>query len=381
MKVPPLEPAENKIYNQFLMFLVYFQYLVLVLQVIAYIQNVFLDGRSHQSIWSFIYAMQMIAHTSLFKINSIPGSLYSVYIYMIRFYSVTIKLPLLQVLVSKFTEKQAFSRTYFEMGYFSSNFIPLQFTAVCAIVIVLFFSILFNTCSRISLRNYKRVCCRWMGIILPSRNFFKRIFFRIYLLLFLQIFLSAQICLFPITSVKDEFERSKYDGASIVMAITLLSISVPILLHMCYVVIFNFQYLDDLDMKSSYGHYYVDLNTSHMSQTVYHMIFILRRMFFVLIILYLRDYPDLQLICHLCTLGTMLLYLNKVKPFKKKEYNMYEIVNETTMFSLTVLQQSFVNVSTDPTAKQIYSLTFISIWIILTICNLSFMIYSSFIQN
>ena len=71
----------------------------------------------------------------------------------------------------------------------------------------------------------------------------------------------------------------------------------------------------------------------------------------MLIILYLRDYPDLQLICHLCMLGTMLLYLNKVKPFKKKEYNMYEIVNETTMFSLTVLQQSFVNVSTDPTAK------------------------------
>ena len=77
------------------------------------------------------------------------------------------------------------------------------------------------------------------------------------------------------------------------MAITLLLISVPILLHMCYVVIYNFQYLDDLDMKSSYGHYYVDLNTSHMSQTVYHMVFILRRMFFVLIILYLRDYPDL----------------------------------------------------------------------------------------
>ena len=37
MKVPPLEPAENEIYNQFLKFLVYLQYLVLVIQVIAYI--------------------------------------------------------------------------------------------------------------------------------------------------------------------------------------------------------------------------------------------------------------------------------------------------------------------------------------------------------
>ena len=37
MKVPPLEPAENEIYDQFLKFLVYFQYLVFVLQVIAYI--------------------------------------------------------------------------------------------------------------------------------------------------------------------------------------------------------------------------------------------------------------------------------------------------------------------------------------------------------
>jgi hypothetical protein len=51
------------------------------------------------------------------------------------------------------------------------------------------------------------------------------------------------------------------------------------------------------------------------------------------------------------------------------------------MFLLTVLQQSFVDVSTDPTAKQIYSLAFIAIWVILTISNLFFMIYSSFIQN
>ena len=37
LKVPPLEPAEIEVYFQFLKFLVYFQYLVLVIQVIAYI--------------------------------------------------------------------------------------------------------------------------------------------------------------------------------------------------------------------------------------------------------------------------------------------------------------------------------------------------------
>jgi len=36
-------------------------------------------------------------------------------------------------------------------------------------------------------------------------------------------------------------------------------------------------------------------------------------------------------------MGTMLLYLSKAQPFKKWEYNLYEIFNETTMFGLTVL--------------------------------------------
>lgn len=125
LSVPPLEPTDNEYYEDFLTFLIYLQYVIFTLQIIAYIQNVFLDGRSHQSIWSMANTMQLIAHTSLFKINSIPGSLYVIYMYMIRFYSITIRIPSLQVLALKFSEKQAFSRRFFEMGYYTSNFIPL----------------------------------------------------------------------------------------------------------------------------------------------------------------------------------------------------------------------------------------------------------------
>jgi hypothetical protein len=75
--------------------LVYLQYLIFTMQIIAYIQNVFLDGRSHQSIWAMVNTMQLIAHTSLFRINSIPGTLYVVYKFMMKFYLVTINIPIL----------------------------------------------------------------------------------------------------------------------------------------------------------------------------------------------------------------------------------------------------------------------------------------------
>ena len=79
-----------------------------------------------------------------------------------------------------------------------------------------------------------------------------------------QIFLSALIALYPIESVKSEIERSTFDGVSIIFAIIVLGINIPILLHMSYVVIFNHRYLEDKEMIASYGHYYVDLNTFHI---------------------------------------------------------------------------------------------------------------------
>ena len=48
--VPPLEPVDKNTYTQFLIFLeflMYLYYLIITMQIIAYIQNVFLDGRSH----------------------------------------------------------------------------------------------------------------------------------------------------------------------------------------------------------------------------------------------------------------------------------------------------------------------------------------------
>lgn len=77
----------------------------------------------------------------------------------------------------------------------------------------------------------------------------------------------------------------------------------------------------------------------------------------------------------------MLMYIAWVKPFKIWLYNMYDIINEATVFGLAVIEQSFINVSTDPGAKQVFGWIFISIWLVLTLTNLGCMIYSSFVQN
>jgi hypothetical protein len=47
LSVPPLEPPQNENFVQFLKFLSSLQIVIFIMQIIAYIQNVFLDGRSH----------------------------------------------------------------------------------------------------------------------------------------------------------------------------------------------------------------------------------------------------------------------------------------------------------------------------------------------
>jgi hypothetical protein len=77
----------------------------------------------------------------------------------------------------------------------------------------------------------------------------------------------------------------------------------------------------------------------------------------------------------------VLHYVAWVRPFKKWEYNLYEMVNEATVFGLGVFQQMFLEANLPPPIKQVFGWIFVSVWVILTLSNLAFLIYSSFIQN
>jgi hypothetical protein len=70
---------------------------------------------------------------------------------------------------------------------------------------------------------------------------------------------------------------------------------------------------------------------------MYHVVYIVRKIWFVILIMFMGDHPDLQLIFHLSTTFAMVMYIGYWRPFKKWEYNIYELVNEFTIFGLTVI--------------------------------------------
>ncbi len=55
------------------------------------------------------------------------------------------------------------------------------------------------------------------------------------------------------------------------------------MLHMSYYVILRFDHLANEAVRQDYGHYYVDLKIGSRAQAIYHVIFLLRRVVFVLI--------------------------------------------------------------------------------------------------
>ena len=72
-----------------------------------------------------INALSIISHTSLFKVNAIPGNVFVLYRYMMGFYTLRFDTPLFDYFDEKFTFSIPLNQRFEEMGYFTMNFIPL----------------------------------------------------------------------------------------------------------------------------------------------------------------------------------------------------------------------------------------------------------------
>ena len=146
-----------------------------------------------------------------------------------RFYS--FRHQIVKDLFKLYTYKEPHDFRFGSMGYFTTNFIPLQITAVIFISSLIFLSMLMNFLAFLTLKSYKKKCCRILGLMLPSKNFFRTILYRVFLESFLEIFFSAFISLYSISSLKEEFDLNAYDGLSASLALALIIISGLILIH------------------------------------------------------------------------------------------------------------------------------------------------------
>jgi hypothetical protein len=126
----------------------------------------------------------------------------------------------------------------------------------------------------------------------------------------LELFVSTYISLTPIDSFEQEYDQNVFDGLSATFAMILMCVIMPILLHQSFIIFYYYQYLDDKDTKLQYGHYYVDLKTRDgIITALYHVIFILRRIVFVIAMMYFRKHPEYQLLVHIISSFAIVVYL------------------------------------------------------------------------
>jgi hypothetical protein len=97
--------------------------------------------------------------------------------------------------------QQAKNDRFEKMGYTSSNFLYSQFDVISLIIILIILGIFLKYLIWATKKLYKFKCMRIIGMFLPGTNLFRRILWRVYLILFVQLFLSALV----------ELDKSKFD--------------------------------------------------------------------------------------------------------------------------------------------------------------------------
>jgi len=105
----------------------------------------------------------------------------------------------------KFTIRDAYNRYFMEMGYFTTNFIPLQFNGVVTCLSLVGVLILVIILRKMSQDNYKNRGWRLLGLYLPDKYLFRRAFFRIFVVFYLQILMTSILGVITLDDIKSEF--------------------------------------------------------------------------------------------------------------------------------------------------------------------------------
>ena len=152
------------------------------------------------------------------------------------------------------------------MGYFTTNFIPLNINGCIASLSLTILCILVIYLRKMTRENYQSRIVRLVGVYLPDQNLFRRIVFRIFVVFYLQILMTSILGIIVINDIKKEFPakclreegetnfwcwglnkdgemRTVINGISALLSLTLVIIVVPVVAHMVFVITTYFKEL------------------------------------------------------------------------------------------------------------------------------------------
>ena len=85
---------------------------------------------------------------------------------------------------------------------------------------------------------------------------------------------------------------------------------------------------ENIETREKYGFLFEDLDNKTQYQMMYQAIFMIRRAFFAILVVFLVAFPILQIQLHILSTFVYIWYIIKVQPFKDKYSNYQEIFNE-----------------------------------------------------
>jgi hypothetical protein len=239
--------------------------------------------------------------------------------------------------VFNFTETDSPIEHFEELGYGGANFVELSGSLLINILIVLVIQVSKKILEKVCQLLYKYKFARNIGSKIEGTNVMAAL-----VVLYLQGFLESLICTI-ISNLEPDSELYESGNASNFFSKIFSLISMVILLLLIFFVwsplIFKERVQKYKTMTDIYDFLYEDINMDSeiKLKSYFHVFFLLRRLIFVLIMIYLNNYLFLQLALHIILTLLYISFFLVIKPYRDPEANRWEVFNEICVASVSYI--------------------------------------------
>ena len=169
-------------------------------------------------------------------------------------------------------------------------------------------------------------------------------------------------------------------GAMItVFAIRMAFLVVPAVLLVFIIKYPDSETLDDEDFKSTWGALYEDHNVATSYQLSYYLVYLVRRLAFLMLALYVKDQDD----CWIQIMGLLFMnlansmYLGGALAWAPRAYYRMDIINDWFIGTVSIHQVLFTEFVYNPELRYYYGWQTIAIVLVFIIFNMIFVIWDA----
>ena len=321
------------------------------LSIIMIVSQVLLN-KALQDVWAMLSAQAIIIHLIILKVaQTVPGNMQAFNEQMSQKSQRDMYPTDLLFGVFDLTEKDSPIEHFEVLGYEGANFIPITGSAIVNIALLVLIHAGRETARCACRRLYKYECARRLGVKLESVSLHSAV-----LNFYLQSYLEMAICVLVCWGQQITEDFTSGNASDFLSALFLVISALVLGVLPIYIVaklVQNKDHLHEPETRERYGYLYESLGTQSVLQAIFHVIFVMRRALFVLILVSLEQHAGSQICLQMVLTGAYTVCLIQIRPFEEKFDNQREIFNEVCV--MLVLYCYAMTTSTQLTGEDRYS--------------------------